>query len=49
MKEDDYNDKHPYVNPMEDEQWSDVATRIVIKAAAISALLFSIVWACNRF
>lgn len=45
----DYNDSHPYENPLEDDHWSDVATRIVVKAAAISALFFSIVWACNRF
>lgn len=40
-----YEEKNGYHNSLETDYWSDVATRILIRAVAIVALAFSIVWA----
>lgn len=40
-----HEEKFGYQNSLETDHWSDVATRILIRAVAIVALAFSIVWA----
>lgn len=44
-----YEEKNGYHNSLETDHWSEVATRILIRAVAIVALAFSIVWAFKSF
>lgn len=44
-----YEERNGYRNPMEEEKASDTATRIIKFVIGALLVLFSIVWACNRF
>lgn len=44
-----YEEKHGYVNPTEEKEWASKATRILLRAVAITFFLFVSVISCERF
>lgn len=43
-----YEEKHGYVNPIEEKEWASRGTRILLRAIAITFFLFVSVISCEN-